>query len=84
MQNLLAMLQLFLPILVENEDVIQIHRQKIIGEIPQDIFHHPHERCWGNFQAKGHDHPFKNTFFGLEGSSPYIGFLYWDLVVASL
>jgi hypothetical protein len=78
------MLQVFHPILVEDEDVIQIHHHKIIGERPQDIIHHPHESCWGIFQAKGHDQPFKNTFFGLEGSLPYIGLLYWDLVVAGL
>ena len=34
--------------------------------------------------SKGHDHPFEKTFFGLEGSLPYIGLLYWDLVVAGL
>jgi hypothetical protein len=78
------MLQVFHPTLVEDEDVIQIHHHKIIGERPQDIIHHPHESCWGICQAKGHDQPFKNTFFGLEGSLPYIGLLYWDLVVAGL
>jgi hypothetical protein len=83
-QNLLNMLQVFHPTLVEDEDVIQIHHHKIIGERPQDIIHHPHESCWGICQAKGHDQPFKKTFFGLEGSLPYIGLLYWDLVVAGL
>jgi hypothetical protein len=38
----------------------------------------------GHLQAKGHDQPFKNTFFGLEGSFPYIYLLYWDLIVAIL
>jgi hypothetical protein len=31
-----------------------------------------------------HEQPFKKTFFGLEGSLPYIGLLYWDLVVSIL
>jgi hypothetical protein len=78
------MLQVFLPTLVEDEDFIQIHHHKIIGERPQDIAHHPHESCWDIFQSKGHDQPFENTFFGLEGSIPYNGLLYWDLVVAGL
>jgi hypothetical protein len=50
----------------------------------QDIIHHPHEICWGIRQTKGHDQPFKKTFFGLEGSFPYICLLYWDLMVARL
>jgi hypothetical protein len=78
------MLQVFRPILVVDEDVIQIHHHKIIGERPQDIVHHPHESCWGIRQTKGHDQPFKKTFFGLEGSFPYICLLYWDLMVAKL
>jgi hypothetical protein len=78
-QNLLNVLQVFYPILVEDGDFIQI-----IGERPQDIIHHPHEICWDIFQAKGHDQPFKKTSFGLEGSLPYISLLYWDLVVAIL
>jgi hypothetical protein len=71
----------FHPTLVEYEDVIQIHHHKQIGERPKNIIHHPHESCWCVFQAKGHDQPFKNTFFGLEGSLQYIGLLYWYLVV---
>jgi hypothetical protein len=78
------MIQVFFQTLAEEEDVIQIHRQKIIGERPRDIIHHLHESCWGICQAKGHDQPLKMTFFGLEGSIPYISLLYWDLVVAEL
>ena len=50
----------------------------------QYIIHHPHESCWGIRQAKGHDQPFKKNFFVLEVNLPYIGLLYWDLVVAEL
>jgi hypothetical protein len=78
------MLQVFRPTLVEDEDVIQIHHHKRIDERSQDIVHHPHESCWGIRQAKGHDQSFKKTFFGLEGSVPYIGLIYWDLVVVVL
>jgi hypothetical protein len=74
------MLQVFHLTLIKDEDFIQIHHQKIIFERMQDIVHHPLEICWGILQAKGHDQPFKNTFFGL----PYIALLYWDLVVARI
>jgi hypothetical protein len=50
----------------------------------QDIVHHPYECCWGICQAKGHDQPFKKSFFGLEGNLLYIDLLYWDQVVARL
>jgi hypothetical protein len=63
MQNLLNMLQVFRPSLVVDEDVIQIHQYKSIGEWLQDIAHHPHESCWSICQSKWHDQPFKNTFF---------------------
>jgi hypothetical protein len=78
------MLQLFFPTLIEYEDVIQIHHHKRIGESLQDIIHHTHESCWSICQAKGHDQTFKKTLFGLEGSLPYIGLLYWDLVLVTL
>jgi hypothetical protein len=81
-QKLLNILQVFYPILVVYEDAIQIHHHKIIGERQQDIFHHPHGSCWGIRQTKGNDQPFKNIFFGFEGSFPYIYMLYWDLMVA--
>jgi hypothetical protein len=74
-QNFLNTLQVLRPTLVEDEDVIQIHHHNRIGERLQYILHHPRESCWGIFQAKGHDHPFKKTFFGLEGSLPYIDLL---------
>jgi hypothetical protein len=60
--NLLNMLQVFYPSLVVNEDVIQIHHYKSIGEWSQDIIHHPHESGWSICQTKGHDQPFKKTF----------------------
>ena len=45
-QNLMNMLQVFFPSLVVNEDVIQIHHYKSIGEWLQDIINHPHESGW--------------------------------------
>jgi hypothetical protein len=74
----------FYPSPVVDEDVIQIQHQKRVSEMSQDIVHHPHESCWGIFQTKGHDQPFKKTFFLLEGSFPYIFLFYWDLMVAIL
>jgi hypothetical protein len=74
-ENLLNVLQVFCLILVEDEDVIQIFHHKRIGERMQDIIHHPHENIWGIFQDKGHDQPFKNNLFGLEGSLPWYSLL---------
>jgi hypothetical protein len=62
-KNLLNMLQMSYPSLVVDEDVIQKHHYKIIGERSQDIVHHPHKICWRIFQTKGHEQAFKNTFF---------------------
>jgi hypothetical protein len=56
------MLQVFCLSLALNENVIQIHHYKIIGEWSQDIIHHPHESGWRIFQAKGYDQPFEKTF----------------------
>jgi hypothetical protein len=83
-QNLLNMLQVFRPSLVVDEDVIQIHHYKSIGEWSQDIVHCPHEGGWSICQIKGHDQPFKKTFLLLEGGLPYICMFYWDLVVVGL
>jgi hypothetical protein len=83
-QNKLNVIQVFLPILFEDEDDIQIHHHKGIGERPQYSVHHHHESCWGICQAKGHNQPFKKTLFGFEGSLPYIVLLYWELVVFGL
>jgi hypothetical protein len=61
-QILLNMLQVFGPSLAVNENVIQIHHYKSIGEWSQDIFHHPHESGWSICQTKGPDQPFKKVF----------------------
>jgi hypothetical protein len=56
------MLQVFGPSLAVNENVIEIHHYKSIGEWSQDIIHHPHESGWTICQTKGHDQSFKNSF----------------------
>jgi hypothetical protein len=61
-QNLLDILQVFSQSLVVNENVIQIHHYKSVGEWSYDIIHHPHESGWSIFQTKGHDQPFKKAF----------------------
>jgi hypothetical protein len=48
------MMQVFRPILFVDEYVIHIHHHRRIGEIPQDIIHHPHEIFWVIRQMKGH------------------------------
>jgi hypothetical protein len=61
-KNLLNMMQLFFPSIVVNENVIQIHHYKRIGEWSRDIIHHPHESGWRLCQTRGHEQPFKKTF----------------------
>jgi hypothetical protein len=82
--DILKMLQVFCPILVEDGDIIQIYHHKRIGEIPQYIVHQSHKMCWSICQPKGHEYPFEKTLFGLESNLPYITSFYWDLVVAIL
>jgi hypothetical protein len=60
------MLQVFGPSLAVNENVIQIHHYKIIGEWSQDIIHHPHESGQSIFQTKGHDNHSKRPSFDLK------------------
>ena len=63
MEDLLNVLQVFCPTLVEYEDIIQIYNHKGIGEGMQDVVHQPHESCWGIHQAKEHD---KRPFLDLK------------------
>jgi hypothetical protein len=65
-QNLLNMLQVFFPSLVVNENVIQIHHYKSIGEWSQDIVHHPHESGWSIFKPKGMTNHSKIPSFDLK------------------
>jgi hypothetical protein len=57
------MLQVFCASLDVDEDVIQMYHGETISERIQDIIHHPLEICCGICQTKGHDQPFKKTFF---------------------
>jgi hypothetical protein len=81
-QDLLNMLQMFLPIFFEYEDVIQIYDHKGDFEWLKYVIHHPHECGQGIIQAKRHDQPLEDTFFRLEGCLPYINFLNQNLVVS--
>jgi hypothetical protein len=61
------MLQVFGPSLVVNENVIQIHHYKSIGEWSQDIVHHPHESGWRAFvKPKGMTNHSKRPSFDLK------------------
>jgi hypothetical protein len=42
-EDLLNVLQVFFPSLVEDEDLIQTYNHKGIDEGPQDVIHQPHE-----------------------------------------
>ena len=72
------------PILVEDEDVIQIYDHKIIDEWLYDVIHYPRENCWSISQTKSHENIIENIFSRLEGCILDIGFLNWDLVVYEL
>jgi hypothetical protein len=61
-QNLLNMLQVFIPSLFVNENVIHTQHYKIIGEWSQDIVYHPHENGQIICQTKRHEQPFKKAF----------------------
>ena len=71
-QDLLNMLQMFLPGFAKDKDVIQIYDHKGVFEWPQYIIHHLHECGRGISKAKRHDQPLEDTFFRLEGCLTYI------------
>jgi hypothetical protein len=83
-QNLLNMLHVLLPSSLEDDDVIQIYHDKIVGEGSQYIIHQPHESGWCICSAKGHDQQFEETLFRFESCLPYISWLDGNLVVARL
>jgi len=70
--NLLNVLQVLFPGVVEDEDIIQIKHHERVCEWPQDIIHHPHECCWRIIQAKRNNQPLKEVFFRFHGCLPYI------------
>jgi hypothetical protein len=81
-QDLLNILEMFLPSYVEGEDVIQIYDHKGVFEWTQYVIHHLHECGWEINQAERHDRPLEETLFILEGCLPYISFPNRHLVVA--
>jgi hypothetical protein len=54
-QDLLNMLQMFLPNFVEDEDVIYIYDHKGVCEWPQYVINHPHEFGRDISQVERHD-----------------------------
>jgi hypothetical protein len=81
-QDLLNVIQMFVPGFSKYEDVIHIYDYKRVCKWPQYIIHHLHECYWGISQVERHDQPLEGTLFRLEGCLPYIGFLNRHLVVA--
>jgi hypothetical protein len=69
------MLQMFLPIFAEDEDVIWVYDHKGVCEWSQYVIHHLHECVRSIIQDERHDQPLEETFFRLEGCLPYITLL---------
>ena len=76
LKGLLNVLQVFLPTLVEDEDVVQIYNHKRVGKGSQDVIHQPHKSCRGICQPERHDQSLKKALLGFEGDLPYIHGLY--------
>ena len=72
------------PSLVEDQDVIQVHYYKRVGEWPQGVVHQPHEGCGSIFQPERDDEPFKTALLGFEGSLPHIRGFDWYLIIPRL
>jgi hypothetical protein len=83
-QNLLNMLQVFVPSLALNENVIQIHRCKSIGEWSQISSIIIMKVDGAFFKPKGMTNHSKRPSFDLKAGLPYIYLFYRDLVVARI
>ena len=84
LEDLPNMVEVLLPTLVEDHNVIQVHSWKWVGERPQYVIPQPHEGCRSIFQPERHYQPFEKAFLGFEGSLPHIGWFNWYLVIPRL
>ena len=82
--HLSDMVEVLFPSLVEDQNVIQVHNYKRVGEWSQDVIHQPHGGCGSIHQLERHDQPLEKALLGFEGSLPHIGGFNWYLVIPRL
>ena len=70
----------FVRILREDEDVINVHPYKDPQVVSKDIVHDALERRWRITEAKGHNNPLEGAKLCVEGGLPDIFVLNSDLV----
>jgi len=84
LDNLLDVVEVLFPTLVEDQDVIQVYKYKLVGEWVQYVIHEPHEYCTSICQPERHNQPFEKALLGFEGNLPHIGGSNWYLVLFGL
>ena len=57
----------FIRILREDENVVDVHPYKDPQVVPNDIIHDALQRRWGVTEAKGHNNPLEGAKFCVEG-----------------
>ena len=70
----------FLSILREDEDVLDVHRDKNPQVVSKDVVHNAFERRWRVTEAKGHNNPFEGAKLCVEGGFPDIFVMDWNLM----
>ena len=70
----------FVRILREDEDVVNVHPYKDPQVVSKDIVHDALERRWRFTEAKGHNNPLEGAKLCVEGGFLDIFFLNSDLV----
>ena len=76
----IEMLLVFMRILREDEDFVDVHPYKDPQVVSKDIIHDTLERQWRITEAKGHNNPLKGAKFRVEGGFLDIFVLDSDLV----
>ena len=84
LRTLLDVVEVLFPSLVEDQDVIQVHYYKLVGDWMQYVVNQPHECCGSICQLERHDEPFEKSLLGFEGSLPHIRRLDLYLVIPGL
>ena len=59
--NPIEMSLVFISILQEDENVVDVHPKEDPQVVPKDIIHDALERRWRNTEAKGHTNPFEGA-----------------------
>ena len=70
----------FMRILREDEDVVDVHPYKDPQVVSKDIIHDALERRWRITEAKGHNNPLKGAKLCVEGGFLHSFAVYFDLL----